>query len=75
MAMAAKIIAIGNSAGIILPKQFLERLSLQVGDTICLSKAPFGAHLTPCDDEFADKLDATERMMRKYRGALRRLAK
>ena len=74
MATTAKIIAIGNSAGIILPKETLARLKVQKGDTVCLSETPYGAHLTPYDDQFVRKLEATERVMRKYRYALRKLA-
>ena len=74
MATTTKIIAIGNSAGIILPKEVLARLNVQKGDTLCISEAPFGAHVTPYDDEFARKLASTERVMRKYRDALRKLA-
>jgi len=74
MATTAKIIAIGNSAGIILPKETLARLKVKKGDTVCLSETPYGAHLTPYDDQFMTKLEATERVMRKYRDALRKLA-
>lgn len=74
MPTTAKIIAIGNSAGIILPKETLARLKLEKGDIVCLSETPFGAHLTPYDDKFMRKLEATERVMRKYRDALRKLA-
>jgi putative addiction module antidote len=74
MATTTKIIAIGNSAGIILPKETLARLNVEKGDSICLSETPFGAHLTPYDDEFMRKLEASEHVMRKYRDALRKLA-
>ena len=74
MATMAKIIAIGNSAGIILPKEMLARLKVEKGDTVCLSETSFGAHLTPYDDQFMRKLEATERVMRKYRDTLRKLA-
>jgi putative addiction module antidote len=74
MATTTKIIAIGNSAGIILPKETLARLNVQKGDTICVSETPYGAHLTAYDDEFMRKMEASERVMRKYRDALRKLA-
>jgi putative addiction module antidote len=74
MATTAKIIAIGNSAGIILPKETLARLKVEKGDTVCLSETPYGAHLTPYDEQFGLKLEATERVMRKYRDTLRKLA-
>lgn len=74
MATTTKIIAIGNSAGIILPKEVLARLNVEKGDSICLSETPFGAHLTAYDDQFMCKLEASERVIRKYRDALRKLA-
>lgn len=74
MPTTTKIIAIGNSAGIILPKEILARLNVAKGDTICLSETPFGAHVTPYDEGFERKLEATERVMRKYRDALLKLA-
>jgi putative addiction module antidote len=74
MPTTTKIIAIGNSAGIILPKEILARLKMEKGDTICLSESPFGAHLTPYDGEFSRKLEATQRVMRRYRDALKKLA-
>jgi putative addiction module antidote len=74
MATTAKIIAIGNSCGIILPKETLARLKVEKGDTVCLSETPYGAHLTAYDDEFMRKMESGERVMRKYRDALRKLA-
>jgi putative addiction module antidote len=74
MTIKTKIIAIGNSAGIILPKEVLSRLRVEKGDTISLTETPYGAHLTPYDDQFMRKLEATERVMHKYRDALRKLA-
>jgi putative addiction module antidote len=74
MATTTKVIAIGNSAGIILPKEILARLRVEKGDTICLSETAHGAHLTPYDEQFMRKLDASERVMRKYRDALKKLA-
>ena len=74
MATTTKVIAIGNSAGIILPKETLARLNVQKGDMICLSETPYGAHLTPYDEQFVRKLEATQRVMRKYRDTLRKLA-
>ena len=74
MATTTKVIAIGNSAGIILPKEILARLKIEKGDTIFLSETPHGAHLTPYDELFMRKLEATERVARKYRDALKKLA-
>jgi putative addiction module antidote len=74
MATTTKVIAIGNSVGVILPKETVARLNLQKGDTICISEMPFGVNLTPYDEEFARKLEASQRVIHKYRDALRKLA-
>ena len=74
MPTTTKVIAIGNSAGIILPKEFLARLNIQKGDSICLSETPHGAHLTPYDEQFARKLEATKKVMHNFRDSLRKLA-
>ena len=74
MPTTAKIIAIGNSVGIVLPKEILARLKIEKGDTVCLSETPYGAYLTPYDDQFNRKVEATENVMKKYRDALRKLA-
>ena len=74
MTTTTKIIAIGNSIGVILPKETAARLNVQKGDTICLSETPFGVNLTPYDEEFSLKLEASQRIMHRYRDALRKLA-
>ena len=45
MATAVKVIAIGNSAGIILPKETLARLNVQKGDTLYITEGPQGIRL------------------------------
>jgi len=74
MVTKTKIIAIGNSAGIILPKETLARLNVGKGDTLCLSETTTGANMTAYDEQFGLKLEASQRVMRKYRDALRKLA-
>ena len=70
-----KITRIGNSAGIILPKDVLERLRVGPGDTIYLTEAPDGVRLTAADPEFAKQMEVAERIMRRDRNVLRALAK
>jgi putative addiction module antidote len=74
MATTAKIIAIGNSAGIILPKETLARLKVEKGDTVCLSETPVGLQISPYDEEFVAKMEVAERVIRRYRDAFKRLA-
>jgi putative addiction module antidote len=74
MAITAKIIAIGNSAGIILPKETLARLKVEKGDTVCLSETPVGLQISPYDEEFVAKMEVAYRVIRRYRDAFKRLA-
>ena len=70
-----KITKIGNSAGIILPKELLARLRAGVGDALFVSEAPDGVRLTAVDPGFAAKMDLAEQIMREDRDILRVLAK
>ncbi|MEM9086402.1 MAG: AbrB/MazE/SpoVT family DNA-binding domain-containing protein [Pseudomonadota bacterium] len=70
-----KITKIGNSAGIILPKEVLARLRVGPGDELYVSEAPDGIRLTATDPSFAEKMEVAERIMRQDRDILRELAK
>mgnify|MGYP003707786759 CR=1 FL=1 len=59
-----KIPKIGNSAGIVLPKEVLARLRVGPGDRLYLSEAPDGVRLTAVDPDFSAKMDAAEAIMR-----------
>jgi len=74
MATSTKIIAIGNSAGIILPKETLARLNVQKGDTVYFAEGPKGIHLTPFDPDFATQMEAAREVMRENRDVLQQLA-
>jgi putative addiction module antidote len=74
MATVTKIVAIGNSAGIILPKETLARLNIRKGDTVYLSEAGGNLQVSPYDEEFAAKMDVAGEMVRRYRDAFKRLA-
>lgn len=70
-----KITKIGNSAGVILPKEVLARLRAGIGDTLHITEAPDGIRLTAADPDFATQMEAAERIMRRDRNILRELAK
>lgn len=72
---ALKLRKIGNSVGFILPKEIQENLHLTEGDTLFASLSPDGLRLTPYDPEFEAAMKAFERTRRKYRNALKELAK
>ena len=70
-----KITKIGNSAGVILPKELLARLRVGPGDVLHLTEAPDGVRLTAHDPEFAETMAMAEEIMREDRNILRALAK
>lgn len=73
--MKLKITTIGNSAGVILPKELLARLRLEKGDELYAIETPDGVRLTAYDPELAAQMEVAERVMREDRAVLRKLAK
>ena len=74
MAMTLKLTTVGNSTGVILPKELLEKLKLQKGDLLHVLEEPGGISLTPLDPEFARQMDVAETVMHQDRDILNRLA-
>ncbi len=72
--MKLKITTIGNSAGIILPKDLLARLRLEKGDELLALETPDGVRLTVYDPELAVQMEVAEKIMREDRAVLRKLA-
>ena len=72
---ALKLTQIGNSVGVILPKEVLVRLKLAKGDTVYLTENPDGVTLTPGDPTFEEQINAARTIMKKRRNVLRELAK
>jgi putative addiction module antidote len=70
-----KLTTIGNSTGVVLPKEILQRLRVDRGDTLYVIETPHGIELTPYDPEFARQMEAAERVMREDRDVLRKLAR
>ncbi len=71
-----KVVKIGNSLGVRLPRPVLDRLHVDNGDTLILTDAPDGGfRLTPYDPEFERQVEIAEKGMRRYRNNLRSLAK
>jgi putative addiction module antidote len=73
--MKLKITTVGNSAGVILPRELLSRLRVAKGDSLYATELPDGVKLTPFDPELADQMEVAERVMRKRRALLNKLAK
>ena len=74
--MKTKLRKIGNSYGIILPKEALHALQIQEGDTLYLTEAPEASlRITAERKGFEEKSAIARDLMRRYRNALRELAK
>ena len=69
-----KVTTVGNSVGVILPKELLERLRVGKGDSLYVIETKQGIELTPYNPEFANQMEVAERVMREDRDALRKLA-
>ena len=72
--MKLKITSIGNSSGVILPKELLARLRLEKGDELHALETPDGIRLTVFDPELAAQMEVAEAVMRKRRTLLHKLA-
>ena len=72
--MKLKITAIGNSAGVILPKELMARLRVDKGDELYAVETPDGVRLTTYDPVFAAQMEVAEQIMRDRRDLLRKLA-
>ncbi len=73
--MELKVTKIGNSLGVILPKEALARLKLDRGDSIFITEAPDGYRLVPYDPAFAEQMQTARALMRKRRNVLHELNK
>lgn len=73
--MKLKVTTVGNSAGIVLPKEILTKLKVVKGDSVFLTESPDGFRITPYDPEFERDMALARQVMRKRRDLLRELAK
>lgn len=72
---ALKLTQIGNSMGVILPRELLAKLDLVKGDTLYAVDQPDGVRLTVADPDFAAQMDVARQVMKDRRAVLRELAK
>jgi putative addiction module antidote len=70
-----KLISVGNSVGVVLPKELLVRLGLQKGDTLHTVETPDGFRLMVADDQFESQMTEARRIMKERYAVLRELAK
>jgi len=71
-----KVRKIGNSLGVVLPKEAVSRLRAEEGDQLYLIEAPDGSYqLTPYDPAFQKKMKKAEEIIGRYRNTLHALSK
>jgi putative addiction module antidote len=75
MNKTVKIIPIGNSAGVVLPKELLSHLGAEVGGRLTVTKTPTSIDLRPAEDDFDAQMAAAREVMARRKRALRELAK
>ncbi|MBV9749840.1 MAG: transcriptional regulator [Acetobacteraceae bacterium] len=72
---ALKLTSIGNSVGVILPKELLVKLGVQKGDTLYAVETPDGVKLSVSDPDYEAQMEVARRLMHKWRNVLHELAK
>ncbi len=76
MVVELKLRKIGNSVGVVLPKEVLNHLKVGEGDTICVTETVDGSlRVGLSNDEFKKQMEAAEGVINRYRNTLRELAK
>ena len=70
-----QIRSIGNSLGVVLPKEMIARLRVAKGDSLFVQETVDGIRLTPYDPEFQQQMEIAKMVMREDRDALRALSK
>ena len=71
---ALKVTTVGNSTGVVLPREVLQHLRVGKGDVLYVLETPNGIELTPYNPEFAAQMDSAEQVMREDRDALKKLS-
>jgi putative addiction module antidote len=75
IAMKVKVQKIGNSLGVILPKEVLARQRIDAGAALSLSEGPNGMFLSIYNDELEEELAIGDSFMREHRNVFKALAK
>ncbi len=76
MVLKLKLRKIGNSVGVVIPKEALNKMDSKQGDTLILSETPDGGfRVTPDKESFAEQMAVAEDIANRYRNTLNELAK
>ncbi len=70
-----KLTQIGNSLGVVLPKELLGRMNVGKGDQLFVSRSPAGWVLSPYDPTVAEQVERGRTLMKRYRDTFRELAR
>jgi putative addiction module antidote len=74
--LALKVRKVGNSLGLVLPKEVVSRLRTSEGEEVFLLEGPNNTYrLTPFDPAFQEKMEKAEDIMARYRNTLHVLSK
>ena len=73
--MELKVVQVGNSLGVVLPKELTLKLGVQKGDTLIVTDGPGGVHLEVPSADFEAQMAVARQLMHKWRNVLRELAK
>lgn len=71
---ALKLTAIGNSVGVVLPKELLAKLGVDKGDSLYAVDTPDEIHLTTTDPEFSAQMATARKLAKRWRNVLHELA-
>lgn len=76
MVVEIKLRKVGNSVGVVLPKEVLAHLNVGEGDTVCVTDAADGSvRVSPTNSAFTKQMQVAEDVIKRYRNTLRELAK
>lgn len=75
MAVTLKLTAVGTSTGVVIPKEMLNRMKVERGDSLHVIETPEGYLITPYDPNVAKQIDAGREFMKEYRDTFKVLAK
>jgi putative addiction module antidote len=75
MTAKLKLTAVGTSTGVVIPKEMLNRMKLERGDTLHVIETPDGYLLTPFDPSIAAQVEAGREFTKEYRDTFKVLAK
>ncbi len=75
MVLELKLRKVGNSVGLVVPKQALAHLKAGEGDTVCLTEGADGSMRMTANPEVSKQMETVKSLMHRYRNTLRELAK